>query len=116
MSESNGFVQAASPYVDDTTTKTEVLSPAIVPEGEKISEEDRLFVENIYLKIQNAAQTMQLLDVEKAKLDDKKNQYIDLIRRLQKEMDVKRTALSEKYGMAISRDTVGADGTIKRPQ
>jgi len=109
MSESNGVVA-------EQTTETKVLSPAIVPEGEKISEEDRLSVENIYLKIQNAAQTMQLLDVEKAKLDNQKNQLVDLIRQLQKEMDGKRAALSLKYGVPIERDTVGSDGTIKRPQ
>jgi hypothetical protein len=71
----------------------------------KLTEEERLSIENIYLKLQNGQLQVQQLDAAKA-------QVVDGMRLLQQEMEKKRAELSEKYGVDISRTTVKPDGTI----
>jgi hypothetical protein len=105
MGENNGVAEGtvATPPVE--TAKVVELSPAITPPGKKLLEEERLAIENCYLKIQNAVLQMQGLDHQKAQL-------VETVRALQKEMEELKAKLSAKYGTPIERTTVQADGTI----
>ncbi len=79
------------------------------PEQKKLTREELLSVENLYLKLQNMQLQVQNIDHAKAAL-------IEQMREIQKEMDDVRAGLSQKYGVDIGRHTVAPDGTIRTGQ
>jgi hypothetical protein len=89
----------------EPATRTVELSPALTPPGQQLTEAERLSIENVYLRMQNMQLQVQNLDNTKAAI-------IEQMRALQAEMEQKKTALSEKYGVDIGRTTVKADGSI----
>ena len=92
--------------VQDTAQRGVVVAPPITPPGKRLTEEERLTIENIYLKIQNAQ--MQITHYDTAK-----GQLIVEMRELQQKMENHRAALSAKYGVDIGRTTVTPSGEIK---
>lgn len=83
----------------------QVVAPPITPPGKKLTEEERLSIENIYLKLQNCQLQVQNLDAMK-------NEIVGQMRQLKDEMEKKRAELTAKYGVPIERTSVKADGTI----
>lgn len=71
----------------------------------KITEEDRLTVENLYLRIENLALQKKLLQADLTRADE-------LIREAQQKLVAKSADLQERYGFVLGRDQVGSDGTI----
>ena len=101
--------KSVSAVVDDLIANPLNNKKAEVPaQPPRLTTEERLTIENLFLKLQNAQHQVQQLDQNKAAL-------IDQMRQLQTEMEAQRAALSEKYGIDISRTTVKADGTIVYP-
>jgi hypothetical protein len=80
--------------------------PAAPPPPTKLAEEDRLAVENIYLKLQNLKLNIDMLDMQK------KDAGMQMLQ-LQDAMRKKQAELSVKYGMPIESTTVMPDGTLK---
>lgn len=79
---------------------------AAAAEPKKLSREELLGIENIYLKMQNMQLQVQNLDAAKANI-------VEQMRELQKEMEAEKQKLSVKYGVDIGRHTVAPDGTIR---
>lgn len=90
----------------DLAEKMNGAAPTAEEPPKKLTDAERLDIENTYLKMQNLQLQVQNLDIMKGGL-------VDQMRELQKEMETKRAALSTKYGVDISRTTVGPDGTIR---
>jgi hypothetical protein len=91
------------------STQTVELAPPITKGEQKLTEEERLGIENLFLKMQNCQLQVQAYDNAKAAI-------IMQMRDLQNEMDEKRRTLSLKYGTDITRTTVKPDGTITGAQ
>lgn len=91
----------------DAERERAAAAPTMPPA--KLTDTERLEIENIFLKIQNAQLQVQNIDNAKVAL-------VEQMRELQKEMDEKRKALSAKYGVDITRATVKPDGTIIAPR
>ena len=73
--------------------------------AKKLTEEERLTIENKYLHIQNLALQVERIDAQKAAAAEQ-------IKELQKELTEYTAALSKKYGVDLTRTTVAANGTI----
>src|ERR1039458_3605024 len=82
---------------------------AAAPVSPRLTNEERLRIECVYLKMQVAQLTVQ-------SLDNMKEQKVTEMRALQEEMTHLTAELSTKYGVPIGRTTVQADGTIVYPQ
>lgn len=97
----------ASP--DPETHKVVELAPPVTTGGQKLTEAERLGIENIYLRMQN-------LQLQVQSFDNMKAQAVMQMQQLQKDMEELRTALSQKYGVNITQTTVTPDGTIVAPK
>ena len=78
---------------------------AKVAEPRRISAEDRLSVENIYLRLENLALQHKMLQKDLQKCEE-------LIKEAQTKMLDKSKEFQEKYGIVLGRDQIGPDGTI----
>ena len=78
-----------------------------VDQPDKITEEDRLSVENKFLK-------MQLLQGQVQQLDKDKQLALLQMREIQRELEDQKRVLSQKYGIEIGPGTVTPDGIIVR--
>jgi hypothetical protein len=74
-------------------------------EPRKISEEDRLTVENLYLRIENLALQKKAMQHDLARADE-------MIRDAQQKLLSKSKEVQDKYGFVLGRDQVAPDGTI----
>jgi len=84
----------------DGTTSDETVSPP-----RKISEEDRLSVENLYLRVENLALQRKVLQQDLAKADG-------MIKEVQQKLVDKSKEFAQKYGIVLGRDQIAPDGTI----
>jgi hypothetical protein len=80
---------------------------------QRLTEEERLSIENKFLRMQNATLQMQLIDMQKDKMDQQKSKLSEDVQALEQALASERVVLSIKYGTSIERNTVKADGTIK---
>lgn len=71
----------------------------------KISEEDRLAVENLYLRIENLALQQKLLQADLTKSGE-------MIKEAQQKLVAKSQEFQKKYGIKLGRDKISTDGTI----
>lgn len=92
-------------YPADEATEQKVveLAPPLVPEGKSLTSEERLRIENIYLKIQLGAAQVKELDASKLGV-------LDVMRKLQEELHAVEAELSLKYGTPVRKGLIGVDG------
>lgn len=79
--------------------------PPGVPLETKLSKEDRLEIENLYLKVEN-------LKLQQLQLQRDITTSVEMRLKLQGEMSLLQLALSKKYGVDLQHCDVGADGSI----
>lgn len=95
------------PTVDGGAAEFHPIPPKIPSplRPEKVSKEDHLAVENIYLKIENIRLQSELM---RAQLTEAAERMAGL----QKEMTQKQEELSKRYNVDMSRVRILPDGTI----
>jgi hypothetical protein len=74
----------------------------------KLEETERLRMENLFLKTVN--QRLQLKNLELEKLH-----VVSSLQEIEAELEKLRQELSRKYGVAINRESLLPDGTIRMP-
>lgn len=83
------------------------MSNEIVPVKEVVAVEDRLSVENSYLKITNLALQRTLLQRDLVKAETE-------LAALQAKLAKDKLELEKKYSIDLSKDKIAEDGTITR--
>ncbi len=87
--------------------------PTLAP-PDKITEEDRLAVENLYLRLTNLKLQCDMCDAQKLDLERKKIEAVGQMRDLQAQLKKKQAELSVKYGVPMGPEAIGPDGSIRR--
>jgi len=107
MNESSNGNVVALPYVTPASAPT-----PDVPLPTKLSKEDRLEIENLFLKVEN-------LKLQQLQLQRDITTSVEMRQKLQGEMSLLQLALSKKYGVDLQYCDIGLDGSIVpkvRPQ
>lgn len=86
-----------------TEASTNGLSPQT--STKKLTEDERLRIENYYLKVEN-------IRLQQARMQDDLVKSVDLMKRLQHEVRALEQSLNDKYGVDLSKCKIAPDGTI----
>lgn len=84
------------------------LAPPITTGAQKLTEEERLRMENFFLRMQN-------IQLQVRELDAQKSNCFASLQDITAELETFRKQLTDKYGVEITRTTVKADGTLVQP-